>query len=116
MARFDSHGGEPGLRLLERQARLETSDGSRQNPVAAFGRSKRFSAESGSSPYLHVPGNRRSGMAESGRKNTHNRIRIVVEPEAAADNLRICAIGAPPQAIADHRYRSKTERDVLRTK
>ena len=41
---------------------------------------------------------------------------IVIEPRRAADNIGISAIGAAPQAIADHRNRRETERKVLRTK
>src|SRR5262249_43363957 len=38
------------------------------------------------------------------------------KPEDTADNVRIGAIGAMPQAIADHHLWSETGRKVLRTK
>ena len=55
-------------------------------------------------------------MAKSGGKNADDCVRIVIEPDAAADHIWIGAIGAAPQAIADHRDRRETERKVLGSK
>src|SRR5262249_34577923 len=66
--------------------------------------------------HFHVAGNRRSRMAKSVRQNPDNCHGIIVEPEGAADNVRIGAIGATPQGIADHDLESETRHEVLRAK
>ena len=54
-------------------------------------------------------------MSKPGRKNAYDRVRIIVEMERAAQHAGFSAIGAPPQPIADYRYRSEAEREVLGT-
>src|SRR5439155_16746434 len=59
-------------------------------------------AESRGEPHFHVVASPRSGMAKTGRKNTYDRIKIVIKPDAAAENVWISSIGAVPQTVADH--------------
>src|SRR5215475_301875 len=55
-------------------------------------------------------------MAKSSWQNSNNRKGIIVEPDGTADNIRIGAIGAAPQAITDHGLCGETRHEVLRTK
>src|SRR5579864_404363 len=55
-------------------------------------------------------------MAKSAWQNPNNRKGIIVDPDGAAKNMRIGAIGTAPQAIADHGLCSETGHEVLRTK
>src|SRR5262249_44234153 len=58
----------------------------------------------------------RSGVAESGGKYAYDRIEVVVEAEAAAEDARISPIRSAPQGIADHGHGRETARGVLVTK
>src|SRR5262252_4684569 len=55
-------------------------------------------------------------MAKSARQNPNNCKGIIVEPDGTADNIRIGAIGAAPQAITDHGLCGETRHEVLRSK
>src|SRR6185437_10429238 len=55
-------------------------------------------------------------MAKSAWQNPNNREGIIVDPDGTAENMRIGAIGAAPQAITDHGLCGETRHEVLRTK
>src|SRR5579883_1538696 len=106
---------EPRLRLRQCEARLQPSDSIAENPGTAQWLGKGRSGHSEGAKHLRVAGNRRSRMAKSRWQNPDNRQGIVVEPEGAADNVRIGAKGTAPQAIADHGFFGETRYEVLGT-
>src|SRR5205807_8872767 len=80
------------------------------------GLGERIGAESGGTQHYYVVGDGRSGVAKSGRQSSDDGVRIVVQPNTAAEYAAIGSVGAAPQAIANYRRGSEAQREVLGTK
>ena len=96
LAYLGGHGCEPCLSLRQRQARLQSTDSVAQNPGTTRWLGKGLSHESSGAKHLYVARNGRSRMAKFTWQNPNNGQGIIVEPEGAADNVRISAIGTTP--------------------